>query len=102
MVGVFGYSDEDGTEAAGFEDKIDEDEVAERVRHVTELVEELTAQRAEDRIGDEVAVLVERVEDGEVEGRVEHQGPEVDGTTTVGGLDALPRRSGSATWCAPG
>ena len=34
-------------------------------------------------------MLVERVEDGEVEGRVEQQGPEVDGTTTVGGLDAL-------------
>ena len=27
VVGVFGYSDEDGTEAAGFEDKLDEDEV---------------------------------------------------------------------------
>jgi ribosomal protein S12 methylthiotransferase len=89
VVGVFGYSDEDGTEAAGFDGKIDEAEVAERVRHVTELVEELTAQRAEDRVGDEVAVLVERVDGDEVEGRVEQQGPEVDGTTTVGGLDVL-------------
>ncbi|QIK66105.1 30S ribosomal protein S12 methylthiotransferase RimO [Nocardioides sp. HDW12B] len=89
VVGVFGYSDEDGTEAAGFDGKIDEAEVAERVRHVTGLVEELTAQRAEDRVGDEVAVLVERVDGDEVEGRVEQQGPEVDGTTTVGGLDAL-------------
>ena len=31
VVGVFGYSDEDGTEAAGFDGKIDEAEVAERV-----------------------------------------------------------------------
>ena len=89
VVGVFGYSDEDGTEAATFDDKIDEDAVAERVRHVTELVEELTAQRAEDRLGDEVEVLVERIEGGAAEGRVAQQGPEVDGTTTVGGLDAL-------------
>ncbi len=89
VVGVFGYSDEDGTEAAGFDGKIDEAEIAERVRHVTALVEELTAQRAEDRVGDEVAVLVERLAGDEVEGRVEQQGPEVDGTTTVDGLDAL-------------
>jgi ribosomal protein S12 methylthiotransferase len=89
VVGVFGYSDEDGTEAATFEDKIDEAEVAARVRHVSELVEELTAQRAEDRIGEEVEVLVERVAGDDVEGRAEQQGPEVDGTTTLDGLDGL-------------
>ena len=84
VVGVFGYSDEDGTEAATLSGKLDEDEVRARVAHVTGLVEELTAQRAEDRVGDEVAVLVERVVDADrVEGRGEHQGPEVDGTTTV-------------------
>ena len=84
VVGVFGYSDEDGTEAATHDGKLDEDEVRDRVAHVTGLVEELTAQRAEDRIGEEVSVLVERVVGpGVVEGRAEHQGPEVDGTTTV-------------------
>ena len=35
VTGVFGYSDEDGTEAAGFDDKLDEDEVRARVAHVT-------------------------------------------------------------------
>jgi ribosomal protein S12 methylthiotransferase len=84
VVGVFGYSDEDGTEAATLGGHLDEDEVRARVAHVTGLVEELTAQRAEDRLGEEVAVLVERVTAaGLVEGRAEHQGPEVDGTTTV-------------------
>jgi MiaB/RimO family radical SAM methylthiotransferase len=92
VTGVFGYSDEEGTEAAGFADKLDEDEVAARAAHVSALVEELTAQRAEERIGERVDVLVEEVEDGEdgqtlVVGRAAHQGPEVDGTTTlVGGL----------------
>ena len=84
VVGVFGYSDEDGTEAATLGGHLDEDEVRARVAHVTGLVEELTAQRAEDRVGEELAVLVERVAGpGVVEGRAEHQGPEVDGTTTV-------------------
>jgi len=84
VVGVFGYSDEDGTEAASYDGKLDEETIAARVRHVTALVEELTAQRAEDRIGDLVSVLVEQVDaSGEAEGRAEHQGPEVDGVTTV-------------------
>ncbi len=85
-IGVFGYSDEDGTEAERFEDKHDEDEIAERVAHVTALAEELTAQRAEERIGEQVVVLVESVEDGLVEGRAAHQGPEVDGSTMLEGL----------------
>ena len=82
VTGVFGYSDEDGTEAAGFDDKLDDDEVRARVAHVTGLVEELTAQRAEERVGESVDVLVESV-DGDVVGRAAHQGPEVDGTTTL-------------------
>jgi ribosomal protein S12 methylthiotransferase RimO len=86
-IGVFGYSDEDGTAAADFDDKLDEDEILERVAHVTALVEDLTSQRAEERVGEEVVVLVESVEDGSdgllVEGRAAHQGPEVDGSTML-------------------
>jgi ribosomal protein S12 methylthiotransferase len=77
-VGVFGYSDEDGTEAAGLPGKLDEDAIAERVARVSELVEQLTAQRAEDRVGDEVLVLIEQT-GAECTGRADHQAPEVDG-----------------------
>ena len=87
VTGVFGYSDEDGTEAASYDAKLDEDEVRARAEHVTALVEELNAQRAEERIGEQVTVLVESVDpDGEeyaAEGRAAHQGPEVDGTTAL-------------------
>ncbi|GAA1927769.1 30S ribosomal protein S12 methylthiotransferase RimO [Nocardioides lentus] len=94
VTGVFGYSDEDGTEAAGLDGKLDADEVAARVDHVTALVEELTSQRAEERVGEEVEVLVETAaavdpdtdEAIGAEGRAAHQGPEVDGTVTL--LDA--------------
>ncbi|MDA3643679.1 30S ribosomal protein S12 methylthiotransferase RimO [Saccharopolyspora indica] len=82
-VGVFGYSDEDGTEAAGFTDKLDPEVVDERVEKLSDLVDELIAQRAEDRVGSEVRVLVERIDDGEVVGRADHQGPEVDGECLV-------------------
>jgi ribosomal protein S12 methylthiotransferase RimO len=89
VTGVFGYSDEDGTEAATLAGKLDDDEVRARVEHVTDLVEQLTADRAEERVGEQVVVLVESVEAGEddtvAEGRAAHQGPEVDGTTRLTG-----------------
>lgn len=88
VTGVFGYSDEDGTEAATFTDKHDDDEIAARVQHVTDLVGELNAQRAEERVGAVVEVLVEEVDDdGEHVGRAAHQGPEVDGTTRLESYD---------------
>lgn len=91
VTGVFGYSDEDGTEAEKFDGKLDDDEINARVQHLTDLVSELTAQRAEERIGSVVDVLVEELDpdgagDGTVEGRAAQQGPEVDGTTRVLGV----------------
>jgi MiaB/RimO family radical SAM methylthiotransferase len=89
VVGVFGYSDEEGTEAALLPEKLDEAEIRSRVDQVGRLVEELTSQRAEDRVGETVEVLVEHTPDDAtgvdrpVEGRAAHQGPDVDGTCTV-------------------
>ena len=83
VVGVFGYSDEDGTEAEHLDGKIDPDEVADRLRLTTDLVTELVDQRAARRVGEVVEVLVEDVEDGSPVGRSAHQGPDVDGVTTL-------------------
>jgi ribosomal protein S12 methylthiotransferase len=85
-IGIFGYSDEDGTEAATFADdiKIDEDEVARRVSEFADLAEEVMAQRAADRVGETVEVLIEEeAGGGQYEGRAAHQAPDVDGSTTV-------------------
>lgn len=83
VVGVFGYSDEDGTEAETHDDKIDPDEVAERVARIRTLADELNEQRAEERIGEDVTVLVEGREDGRPTGRAGQQGPDVDGVTSL-------------------
>ena len=84
-IGVFGYSDEDGTEAETLPDHLAQAVVDARVQRITALAEELTSQRAEERIGEVLDVLIESV-DGEVaEGRAAHQAPEVDGSTTVYG-----------------
>ena len=83
-IGIFGYSDEEGTEAATLDGKLDPDEVAARLGEVSALAEEFTAQRADERIGSLVDVLIEEVSaDGEAEGRAAHQAPEVDGIVTV-------------------
>ncbi|HEX4255379.1 MAG TPA: 30S ribosomal protein S12 methylthiotransferase RimO [Streptosporangiaceae bacterium] len=83
-IGVFGYSDEDGTEAESLPNHLDEAEVSRRVEEVADLAEELMSQRGADRIGQTVEVLIEeQAGDGRYEGRSAHQAPEVDGTTTV-------------------
>jgi ribosomal protein S12 methylthiotransferase RimO len=95
-VGVFGYSDEDGTEAETLDGKLDESVIGERVARISALVEQLTAQRAEDRVGDLVDVLVETVGD-ETVGRGAHQAPEVDGECVL--LDAGERAVGELVRC---
>ena len=60
-IGVFGYSDEDGTEAAGLPGQLPETEVAVRVEELASLADELMAERAADRIGETAEVLIDEV-----------------------------------------
>ena len=111
-IGIFGYSDEDGTEAASGPGKLDDAEIARRVEEFADLADELMAQRAADRLGETLDVLIEetvpadeahdvyesdgaecaepagrpdpgRGYSGTFTGRAAHQAPEVDGVTTV-------------------
>ncbi|MEY2628484.1 MAG: hypothetical protein RL066_300 [Actinomycetota bacterium] len=84
-VGVFGYSDEDNTEALDLADKVDPEIIAQRVESLSSLADEMVSLRAQARIGENVRVLIE---DEELqEGRAAHQGPEVDGTTSFIGTN---------------
>jgi ribosomal protein S12 methylthiotransferase len=83
-IGIFGYSDEDGTEAATLPGKVDPDEVARRSGEFSSIAEEVMAQRAADRIGETITVLVEEdLGEGQYEGRAAHQAPDVDGSVTL-------------------
>ncbi|WP_261568536.1 MiaB/RimO family radical SAM methylthiotransferase [Frankia gtarii] len=82
-VGVFGYSDEEGTEAVALPGKIAEEEIERRRVQITDLVEQLTAARAQERIGSRVQVLVEEVTDGLAAGCAGHQQPDADGSCVV-------------------
>ena len=63
-IGVFGYSDEDGTAAQGLPDQHPIELVESRRAQIADLADELVNQRAEDRIGEPVRVLVEEVQLG--------------------------------------
>jgi len=80
-IGVFGYSDEDKTEAADLGNKVAPELIAERVSELSTLVDELITQRSEMRIGEQIRVLIEDAD--EQEGRADHQGPDVDGSTFI-------------------
>ena len=83
-IGVFGYSDEDGTEAASLQGQLPAEEIAARVEDLASLADELMTERAADRIGTTIDVLIdEALPDGRYLGRGEHQAPEVDGSTEV-------------------
>jgi ribosomal protein S12 methylthiotransferase RimO len=83
-IGIFGYSDEDGTEAASLPDQLDGAEIARRVEEFAALADELMSQRSDSRLGENIDVLIEEeTDDGRYEGRAAHQAPEVDGVTTL-------------------
>jgi ribosomal protein S12 methylthiotransferase RimO len=83
-IGVFGYSDEDGTEAASLPGQLPEDEISARLEELAGLADELMAERAAERIGEQVEVLIDESLGGDrYLGRAAHQAPEVDGTTEV-------------------
>jgi ribosomal protein S12 methylthiotransferase RimO len=77
-IGVFGYSAEDGTEAAGFVDVIPEHVIRARVERIASVAEVVVEKRASLRIGSRVSVIME----SPGEGRADHQGPE-DGVTLL-------------------
>ncbi len=81
-IGVFGYSDEEGTEAVRFEDHLDEDEIALRVDLLASVAEEVMSQRAAMRVGETVRVVADA-------GKTQFQGPE-DGSTVLVGVVAAP------------
>jgi ribosomal protein S12 methylthiotransferase len=92
-VGVFGYSDEEGTEAFTFEDKLPTDVINERVNRIQQLVDSLMVQRAEDRIGHFGEVLIEMHDDDEdlgpiAVGRAAHQNPD-DAATMIADPDGI-------------
>jgi ribosomal protein S12 methylthiotransferase len=81
--GFFPYSAEDGTPAALMNDRADPDSVAERLRYLQGLQEEVTVEANAEMVGRRVEVLIDQVEEGLPVGRSYREAPEIDGVITV-------------------
>ncbi len=103
VIGVFGYSDEDGTQAADLADKVDPDVVADRELGLGRLVEKLISERANERIGSTVDVLVERVvgTDDEHTARTSRGGPTTKRLRLMAAPSCGRRQLASARSCGP-
>lgn len=79
-VGVFAYSQEEGTRAAKMDCQIDEETKQQRAQTLRDIADSLSTARVSSRIGSRMDVLVlGREEDGQLYGRAKCQAPDVDG-----------------------
>ena len=84
-VGLFPFSVEDGTPSATFDEQVPEDVAHARVERVAAMQDRIADDIAASHVGREVAVLVDRVEDGTgyeeagVYGRTPQMAPDTDG-----------------------
>lgn len=78
-LGAFAYSEEEGTFAAlHLKDDVPEVVKKQRLDTLMKLQEQIAFSLAEDQIGSQVKVIVDRIENGRVVGRTEFDSPEVD------------------------
>ncbi len=80
-VGFFPFSEEIGTYAAGLDDQVPAELVAERLGECSERQDAITARKRDELIGTTVEVLV----DAPGEGRTYREAPEIDGVVSVPG-----------------
>ena len=80
-LGVFPYSEEEGTPAAGFSDSVDESERKRRADEIMEASQEVIFDKNKELIGEKLQVLVEGYlpDEGCYMGRSYRDAPEIDG-----------------------
>lgn len=84
-LGVFTYSQEEDTPAAGFEDQVEEEVKEARQAEIMELQQEIVFEQAESMIGREVLVMIEGkvADENAYVGRTYRDAPNVDGLIFV-------------------
>lgn len=89
FVGLFTYSDEDGTPAVDLGDHVAQELADQRLEDVADVVNRASDQRAAARVGDRVTVIVEGVDDDEAWGRSHREAPESDGEVQLVTADGV-------------
>ncbi len=83
-LGVFPYSEEDGTYAAEkYKDRLDQETKQERADEIMEVQQYISAELNQQKIGKEFKVIIDREEGDFFVGRTEFDSPEVDGEVLI-------------------
>ena len=84
-LGVFPYSPEEGTKAAEMEDQVPDEAKEKRRDAIMELQQEISAEAAADKVGEEMSVLIEGYlyEEDIYIGRTYMDAPKVDGNVFI-------------------
>jgi ribosomal protein S12 methylthiotransferase len=92
-LGIFKYSEEEGTAAAEFDGKVSEEEKENRWQELMELQVEISRKKNEALIGSIERVMIDGTDQdsGKLAGRTQAHAPEVDGFVYVEGCDAQRR-----------
>lgn len=84
-LGVFTYSEEEGTSAADLDDNIPQEVKNDRKNQIIELQHDISLARNESFIGKEIRVLVDQTENNIGVGRTEYDSPEIDNIVQIEG-----------------
>ena len=82
-VGVFQYSHEEDTSAHDMPDDIDPEVKADRANRLMEVQQQISFEKNQEKIGQDLKVLFDRKEGGYFVGRTEFDSPEVDNEVLV-------------------
>jgi ribosomal protein S12 methylthiotransferase len=87
-LGVFKYSEEEGTAAAAMDGKVSEDEKERRWQEVMDLQATISQKKNEALIGTIDRVMIEKIDSefGKLAGRTQAHAPEVDGFVFIDSL----------------
>ncbi|MCF7885711.1 MAG: 30S ribosomal protein S12 methylthiotransferase RimO [Candidatus Marinimicrobia bacterium] len=77
-LGAFKYSEEEGTEAAAFEDNISEQVKEDRLEMVMQTQYDISNAFARDKVGKELNVIIDKKDGNEAQGRTVWDAPDVD------------------------
>ena len=84
-LGVFTYSEEEGTSAADLDDNIPQEVKNDRKNQIIELQHDISLARNESFIGKNIRVLVDQTENNIGVGRTEFDSPEIDNIVQIEG-----------------
>jgi ribosomal protein S12 methylthiotransferase len=90
-LGIFNYSHEENTHSHSMKDDIPADVKQERSDAVMELQQGISLELNQQRIGQNLKVIIDRKEGGNYIGRTEFDSPEVDNEVMIDGKDTYLR-----------